>query len=183
MTSNQRMCWKSRLTEWSAGVLVLLGSQGQPHLQKPYDSVPAARSIVESGPIRDTLRPPSFEDYPAGPIYGGKIANPDFATNPGARRFQTVIRERVKNGPNFAGRYTLVWWGCGTGCQSIVVVNDSTGTIYDGVSTSNGPDVREDSRLMIDSPGDDTPSPGSANCSSHFYIWEGSAFREVKLKE
>jgi len=59
----------------------------------------------------------------------------------------------------------------------------AAGAIYHGVSTSHGPEVRKDSRLMIDSPGDDAPPPGCANCSSHYYVWEGSAFREVKLKQ
>jgi hypothetical protein len=36
----------------------------------------------------------------------------------------------AQQGPNFAGRYTIASWSCGSGCFSMVVIDATTGTIY-----------------------------------------------------
>lgn len=44
--------------------------------------------------------------------------------------FHTVIEEATKNGPNFAGRYTIADSGCGTSCESVAVIDAETGAAY-----------------------------------------------------
>ena len=63
-----------------------------------------------------------FVAYPAGPIYTGPHAAPDL-TEPQNYNFRTRIRAASRNGPNFAGRWVLVNWGCGTGCNDGRLVN------------------------------------------------------------
>lgn len=46
-----------------------------------------------------------------------------------ARRFRTVLRQDVAKGPNFAGHYRAVVWGCGSSCASFAVVNLKTGRV------------------------------------------------------
>lgn len=70
-----------------------------------------------------------FEDYRTNDIYKGKIAKVDFKSYPGAYQFRSRIREGVRGGPNFAGHYTLVIWGCGTQCGNFAIVDDETGKI------------------------------------------------------
>ncbi len=90
----------------------------------------------------------SFKDYKVD-VYEGKLADPDFETNPEAKMFITRIKEGCKEGINFAGHYTLIYWGCGTSCQYGVVVNRKTGEIIDGYQSSLGSEFRKNSKLII----------------------------------
>ncbi|MFY0603471.1 MAG: hypothetical protein JXQ93_05945 [Flavobacteriaceae bacterium] len=91
---------------------------------------------------------PAFESYKV-PVYMGKLKDPDFSTNPEAKQFITRIKEGCKSGINFAGHYTLVFWGCGTSCQYGVVVDRKNGNIYNGYQSSLGSEFRIDSKLII----------------------------------
>lgn len=73
---------------------------------------------------------PSFKDYPSGPIYTGPPAAPDVRSHPASRLFRTMIREGAKSGPNFAGRYAIVRWGCGSGCRAHAIVDAKSGAVF-----------------------------------------------------
>ena len=90
--------------------------------QKRARGTAEARAAKRSGP-------PRFEDYPAGEIYRGPIA-PVVLDTKRARLFRGRLREGSRQGPNFAGHYTVVFWGCGTGCAQVAVVDAKTGRIY-----------------------------------------------------
>lgn len=76
-------------------------------------------------------KPPDPKDYPvaARDRYKKKPVSPKI-DNRRARTYRTVIREGAKQGPNFAGRYTIVTWGAGLGTFSMAVVDAKTGNIY-----------------------------------------------------
>lgn len=74
-------------------------------------------------------RPLSFEDYPVRRIYKGPAARVRL-DSPRARMFRTRLREDSRGGPNFAGRYAFVLWGCGTGCAQSAVVDVATGRVF-----------------------------------------------------
>src|SRR5262245_33590984 len=65
---------------------------------------------------------PTFEQFKVTeePEFVPAPLNPK--SNPIARNYRTAIRSGMKSGPNFAGHYTLVVWGCGTSCSSFAVV-------------------------------------------------------------
>src|SRR4051812_2968655 len=65
---------------------------------------------------------PRFEHYPARGIYKGPVARVRLDSKK-ARMFRTRLREDSRGGPNFAGHYTVVIWGCGTGCAQMGVVD------------------------------------------------------------
>ena len=71
-----------------------------------------------------------FDKYPVTEIFHGKPAVPHLNT-PYAREYRTRIRQGAAGGPNFAGQYTVVNWGCGTCCGLFAIVNASTGKVYD----------------------------------------------------
>ncbi len=125
----------------------------------------------------------SFKDYPAD-IFEGKLADPDFSTNPDSRRFITRIKNECANGINFAGQYTLVTWGCGSPCQSGVVVDRKTGEIFGGYGTSLGSKFRKNSKLIIRNVGaiDTTTSliEVCAYCEVNHEIWTGTEFKAVE---
>lgn len=77
------------------------------------------------------LHLPLPEKYPVskGEMFSGTPASP-ILTEKRARYYRTVIGERSKSGPNFAGHYTVVTWGAGLGNFSIVVVDARTGKMF-----------------------------------------------------
>ena len=86
---------------------------------------------------------PRFEDYPSSSPFKG-IAAPPRLIEPWAKRYRTRIRDGVSKdygafrgseyvdskGPNFAGHYFVVNWGCGSGCLMMVIVDATTGHVY-----------------------------------------------------
>jgi len=74
--------------------------------------------------------PPKLADYPAKATYKGRPAEPVLPT-PRTRMFRTELQRQAAMGPNFAGHFTLALWACGTGCNTIAVLEASSGTVYD----------------------------------------------------
>lgn len=87
-------------------------------------------SMVLSASGHADTAPPGFGQYPAGPQARGKPAQPDLASHPLARRFRSVLRNGAKKGPNFAGHYALVTWGCGTACLRFALVDSVSGRVH-----------------------------------------------------
>jgi hypothetical protein len=71
---------------------------------------------------------PTFDAYP---VIREEVVNPKLnpASNTNARKYRTVLRLAIAEGPNFAGYYRLVHWGCGTSCAMFAVVNLKTGRV------------------------------------------------------
>ncbi|MBZ1348603.1 MAG: hypothetical protein KYQ20_02515, partial [Candidatus Nealsonbacteria bacterium] len=95
---------------------------------------------------------PRFEDFLVLERFEGAPAPVDLLSHPKAMRFRTVLREGAKKGPNFAGHYTIVTWGCSTACAVIAVVNAKTGAVYFGPIANAGTEFRIDSNLFIKNP-------------------------------
>lgn len=89
-----------------------------------------------------TPKPP-FERYPAAAYDAGKpLALPRLVT-PEQRRFRSELRDAItkgydvveggteheRRGPNFAGHFVLVQWGCGTDCMEAAVIDVLDGTV------------------------------------------------------
>src|SRR5262245_36131587 len=72
---------------------------------------------------------PRFNEFPSGTAFRGKPVQV-VLNRAEERRFRTVIREGAKEGPNFAGHYTIVEWGCGTECIQAAVVDANSGKIF-----------------------------------------------------
>lgn len=125
----------------------------------------------------------SFKDYQVD-VYQGKLVNPDFSTNPNSKKFITRIKNECLNGINFAGHYTLVTWGCGSPCQSGVVVNRKTGKIYDGYGTSLGSEFKKDSKMIIMNVGSIDTATNLIEicgyCEVSHEIWTGVKFKEIE---
>ncbi|SFC94520.1 hypothetical protein SAMN04487907_1211 [Zunongwangia mangrovi] len=93
----------------------------------------------------------TFEDFKV-PVYNGTLVEPDFESYPWAKRFITRITDGCKNGINFAGKYTLIIWGCGSPCQGGAIVDRTNGKIYNGYFSTYGSEFRIDSKLIIFNP-------------------------------
>ena len=72
-----------------------------------------------------------FDSHPVGNVYHGPPAMPDFQSRD--REFKDIrtrLRNGIKEGTNFAGRYKVIQIGCGSGCTFVVVADVSTGQVY-----------------------------------------------------
>ena len=105
----------------------------------------------------------------------------NFKKNKHRKTFITAIKEGVKReGVNFAGKFCFVYWGCGSPCQSSVVVDMESGIIYNGLPSSLGYKFKKNSRILI-------VNPPEAPTNYYFknrgvvpypeeYIWTGKRF-------
>lgn len=70
-------------------------------------------------------------DFPAPAAFTGKSAMPDFkGRDKDFADFRTRIRNGLEEGPNFAGEYSFISAGCGTGCSLSFVANNRTGQVF-----------------------------------------------------
>ena len=98
-----------------------------------------------------------FEDFPSK-VWHGKPAPINWKSNPRAWRaynplsgdkFRDEIHYAVKRGPNFAGHYAIATMGCGSPCQTSVIIDLKNGRISHAIGTCTGMDFRCNSRLVV----------------------------------
>jgi hypothetical protein len=127
-------------------------------------------------------RPPG--DY-AVPIYQGCVARPDLGTE-FARSYRTRILEAARGRPNFAGKYIVTTWGCGTGCSQGAIIDAQTGKVtglpsahsaFGGRMTTHDYAHRADSRLLVITGklGEEDETWGY-----HHFAMEGGEFKFIK---
>lgn len=160
---------------------------------------------------------PKFEDFPVPDVFDD-TPHPPILITPEQRLFRTRIREGVakgwgvwvdgewakeqnRPGPNFAGHYIIIVWGCGSGCIRMAMTDAETGTVFMPPISEGGfalpmlvfPDsagraadfqYRKDSRLMIvrTTPHADRPS---ALPYAFYYLWEGrhwTLLRQIRIE-
>jgi hypothetical protein len=160
---------------------------------------------------------PRFEDFPVREVFKGTPARPILAT-PDERRFRTVItqgmtkgwgaedgtsgKEPVIAGPNFAGHYVIVRWGCGSPCLMMAIVDSVSGRVF-SPPFHHGPGhsyfqlpwafpakpltYRIDSRLLItnvcesDKTGQTNgrPTYEAQTCGTHYFVMEEEGLRLI----
>ena len=134
---------------------------------------------------------PRFEDYPATKVFHGKPVKPIFLRNRDRLRdqdkfFRTKIADGAAKGPNFAGHYTVVEWGCGKNCVEFLIADAISGRIYfhtgsvfsplmvpdQGAASGRqyaGLEYQPDSSLLIADGCAEAPNP---KCETRYYRWE-----------
>ncbi len=74
---------------------------------------------------------PAAGDFQVAKLYSGPTRLPDFkGRDKDFRLFRTRIRDGLKEGPNFAGEYRVIQYGCGTGCSDVVIASNRTGQAF-----------------------------------------------------
>jgi hypothetical protein len=109
---------------------------------------------------------PDFGDYRVQDIYTGRPASVDLSSHPIAREYRTRLRKGAAKGPNFAGHYSVVDWGCGSGCQNFAIVDSINGKVFHtpGINSQAGQSFRLDSRLLIMNPVESFGITGVEDC-------------------
>ena len=109
-----------------------------------------ALGLLTAAASAQTDRLPQFGDYPAGPVYQGRVAPLVLASSRTAREYRTATRRAMAEGINFAGHYVVATWGCGTECIGGHIVDARTGrSVVDLPSSSPFVAFRPDSRLLV----------------------------------
>jgi hypothetical protein len=79
--------------------------------------------------VAKVVNPPRFQDFPASSATITKVAPVRLGSSK-ARLFRTVLRDGVAKGPNFAGHYAVVVWGCGASCSDLALVDTKSGEVH-----------------------------------------------------
>lgn len=150
-------------------------------------AIAAAALTTIPATSRAADRVPQFAEYRAGPTYMGPakpIERSEFT-----RAYRTRLQQAAKERPNFAARFHLVTWGCGTSCVTGAVIDLSSGKVVPlpfsvccNRSTDpafNPVEVRPTSRLVVFSGLRNEEEPMGA----HFYEFDGQAFRLIRTVE
>jgi len=135
-------------------------------------------------------RKPQFGDYPVKEIYKGRVARVRL-DSPRARMFRTRLREGSRSGPNFAGHYAVVIWGCGTGCAQMGVVDSKTGRVYfPPVEWMDIPDMEDeqsrskffrlDSKLLVITKSN---YDMERSYTAYYYLFDKNRFRLLRKAE
>lgn len=127
--------------------------------------------------------PFQFDQFAVNAIHKGATRLPDFSGAQKAyRTYRTRIRNGMRQGPDFAGRYSVIQIGCGTGCSFVYIGNNSTGKVYDFL---RGGDenvylnllYRIDSNLLVSQWSD------FKKCFIEYFYWSGDKFTLLKKTE
>jgi hypothetical protein len=147
--------------------------------------------------VEATRESPRFGDYPVKEVYRGRIA-PVVLDTKRARMFRSRLREDSRAGVNFAGHYTVVFWGCGTGCAQVAVVDAKTGRVYwppleytdipdrpeDGedaaTAAARHPNFRPDSKLLVLTR---NHYDGRGSYTAYYYLFDRNRFRLLRQAE
>ena len=155
------------------GLVLILGAIG---------CLPDDRAGEAPAPVAEA---PRFEDFPVKTIYKGKPLPVNLLSHPKALRYKERLVEGAKAGPNFAGRYTVVRWGCGPECQQAVVVDARTGgVVMAPFLTRLGFRFRLDSRLFVANPPEAVQralrhGEVKTRYKSVYYVWHNGRFVAV----
>jgi hypothetical protein len=163
------------MTRLVSAVLLLAACRPEP---APLQE--ATPNAADSAPA--VVVAPAFDDYQAPDTFTGPPAPVDLSEPSWARTFRAVLRHGAETGPNFAGEFTIVTWGCGTECRQYAVVSARTGRVFaDSVLdfSCHQPEYRLNSTLVIESGGAASRGPCGAG-PTRFFRWAGEGFVPVQ---
>jgi len=125
---------------------------------------------------------PRFEEYAVTDSFTGKQASIDWASDPDARHFRGVLSIGIARGPNFAGHYAIISWGCGTQCRSYAIVDVASGRVFTDTAldlSCHEEEFRTSSRLILLTAWDTMPGHVCADTTSLALVWNGQGFEKV----
>ena len=125
-----------------------------------------------------------FGAFPAKERYSGPYAKPDVETSAAARRFRTVIARGYTGRPDFAGRFQVLSWGCGSNCHMFAFVDTKTGKVtFAPAAAALGAEYRMDSKLFILDPKPMIQENGADLYETAYYVWNDDSGELLLLKE
>jgi hypothetical protein len=180
------VCGALRLLAFALALALLTAGAQSQRRARAQEGAEAA-----SAKKKKTGEPPRFGDYPVKEIYRGRVA-PVILEGKRARMFRSKLREDARAGTNFAGHYTVVYWGCGTGCAQLAVVDARTGRVYwpplayadipaspEDAAVPH-PNFRPDSKLLVLTR---SHYDGRGGRTAYYYLFDNNRFRLLRRAE
>ena len=93
-----------------------------------------------------------FNDFPTDSYSNSTLKQVNLDSYPDAEYLKDKLTHLIGRAPNFAGKYILAAFGCGTACQVVTIVDVDTGNITMPVSSSDGSCYSKNSKLLIINP-------------------------------
>lgn len=133
-----------------------------------------------------SAEPPTFDQYRVNEQFDQTPVPVDLKSHPRAKRFQEALSVSASLGPNFAGHYRIVTWGCGLACLELAIVDLENGRVYfpgnlkrdyyQGVRDGTEPfSFRKDSALLV--------VAGSPNhrerLGLHYFLWKSGELVDI----
>jgi len=102
-------------------------------LPKPFPHLLVLGVMVSllPGGLAQSKRLPRFEDYPVTSVFNDQPAAPKIGTE-----IKDKDAEEIKEAysyekhPNFAGRFVVIDWACGSPCKTMAMVDTKTGNVF-----------------------------------------------------
>lgn len=87
-------------------------------------------------------------------VYTGITATSvDYALFPDAKNHAVILNDTLRKGPNFAGKFAVAEWQCGSGCRNFAILDVETGRVISvGPQTEYGVLYSLDSTLLVTNP-------------------------------
>ncbi|HTB10736.1 MAG TPA: hypothetical protein VK752_04160 [Bryobacteraceae bacterium] len=154
----------------------------------------------------DASNVPRFEDYPIVETFNGPPAKPILTTSE-QQRYRTRIlngiakgtdawsgswRNPIKSpGPNFAGHYFVIRWGCGSNCLMMAIVDAQNGSVHAPPLSGAGSHLYVPMDMMGDGEIDFRPNSslmvlrnacasGRSECGVYYFNWSNNHFILLK---
>lgn len=122
--------------------------------------------------------------YSVQQTYQGNMPRLDEGSHPDAGTFRSSFSDGLRDGINFAGKYTVITADCGPNCQQHFIVNRETGKITESVQSSIGAKYSANSRIFIVNPPDSTLDYSNCtNCMPEAYVMENNKLRKLSYEE
>lgn len=138
-------------------------------------------SIPEKSATLSPEEPPDFADFKVPSIYRGRTNYPQFnGRDSQFKELRTRIRNALRDGPTFSGKYSVVQFGCGTQCSVVLLANNQTGQVFSFPLGGETVPYLEllfqlDSSLMIVQWADSE----SDTCYMEYFNWTGGQFKSM----
>lgn len=142
--------------------------------------------LAATGALGSSKDLPQFDQYQVN-LFASKPMAVRLKSHRDGPTFRTILREGAKVGPNFAGHFTIVTWGCGTACQRLAIVDAKNGQVffppqlqpnaYHTVTDGADPfQYRQDSELLIVT---GTPMDREKE-GIYYYRWNGKYLKQLR---
>lgn len=121
---------------------------------------------------------PVFEDFLVAQSEA-TLASINLKSHPNVANFKTRLEYNLNESANFAGHYIATYWGCGTMCQMVAIIDVLDGSVFfPDITTSYGACHRADSTLFITNPADEYLLEAYAGdfpdwFAMGYYQWDG----------
>ncbi|HJZ81764.1 MAG TPA: hypothetical protein VKD91_15515 [Pyrinomonadaceae bacterium] len=135
---------------------------------------------------------PRFSDYPAPIRRTGSSVKVKIKSTPDTSCFRTMLRQTARHGQRFAGHYAVDYWGCGTSCARIGIVDLLTGRAYVSpfyVGIAGGGEHKSiktnaDSRLMLVNDPElvrkEYGDPPPEELAPAYFLWTGKQLLPIR---